>query len=70
MAKSFTMLELKHNMKYFSTKLDKKQQLLRDLIELWKLSCGNISTPKEHIYGLMFLDQLVYNYDNTKHSTK
>ena len=47
-----TLLE-KHEIKYFSTKLDKKAAIVKGFNRTLKLLCGNIFTVKELINGLM-----------------
>ena len=63
-----TLLE-KHEIKYFSTKSDKKAAIVERFNRTFKTVMWKYFYSKGTYKWIDVLDQLVYNYNNTKHST-
>ena len=63
-----TLLE-KHDIKYFSTNSDKKAAVVERFNRTLKTAMWKYFYSKGTYKWIDILDQLVYNYNNTKHST-
>ena len=63
-----TLLE-KHEIKYFSTKSDKKATIVERFNKTLKIAMRKYFYSKGTYKWINVLDQLVYSYNNTKHST-
>ena len=63
-----TLLE-KHDIKYFSTKSDKKAAVVERFNRTLKTAMWKYFYSKGTYKWIDVLDQLVYNYNNTKHNT-
>ena len=59
----------KHEIKYFSTKSDKKAAIVERFNRTYETNMWKYFYIKGTYKWIDVLDQLVYNYNNTKHST-
>ena len=74
MERSFTFVSVKtllekHDIKYFSTNSDKKAAVVERFNRTLKTAMWKYFYSKGTYKWIDILDQLVYNYNNTKHST-